>query len=69
MGQKKGTTEDEMVGWHHRLSGHEFECICVYAYILVLEKKMQVKHDHRTNNIRIKVLKTFLKLSPKRKKY
>ena len=20
----KGTTEDEMVGWHHRLSGHEF---------------------------------------------
>ena len=25
-GQKdKGVTEDEMVGWHHRLSGHEFE--------------------------------------------
>ena len=24
-GQKeKGTTEDEMVGWHHRLNGHEF---------------------------------------------
>ena len=21
----KGTTEDEMVGWHHRLAGHEFE--------------------------------------------
>ena len=21
---EKGTTEDEMVGWHHRLSGHEF---------------------------------------------
>ena len=21
----KGTTEDEMVGWHHRLSEHEFE--------------------------------------------
>ena len=20
-----GTTEDEMVGWHHQLSGHEFE--------------------------------------------
>ena len=19
-------TEDEMVGWHHRLDGHEFEC-------------------------------------------
>ena len=23
--EKKGTTEDEMVGWHHQLSGHEFE--------------------------------------------
>ena len=24
-GQEKGTTEDEMVGWHHLLNGHEFE--------------------------------------------
>ena len=23
--QEKGMTEDEMVGWHHRLDGHEFE--------------------------------------------
>ena len=23
--EKKGTTEDEMAGWHHRLNGHEFE--------------------------------------------
>ena len=23
--QEKGTTEDEMVGWHHRLDGREFE--------------------------------------------
>ena len=23
--QEKGTTEDEMVGWHHRLNGHKFE--------------------------------------------
>ena len=22
---EKGTTEDEMVGWHHRPNGHEFE--------------------------------------------
>ena len=21
----KGTTEDEMIGWHHQLNGHEFE--------------------------------------------
>ena len=25
LGQKKGKTEDEMVGWHHWLNGHEFE--------------------------------------------
>ena len=25
MQEEKGTTEDEMVGWHHRLDGHEFE--------------------------------------------
>ena len=24
-GQEKGTTEDEMAGWHHRLNGHECE--------------------------------------------
>ena len=25
--EKKGTTEDEMAGWHHWLNGHEFEWI------------------------------------------
>ena len=23
--EEKGTTEDEMVGWPHRLNGHDFE--------------------------------------------
>ena len=23
--EEKGTTEDEMAGWHYRLDGHEFE--------------------------------------------
>ena len=23
--RRSGATEDEMVGWHHRLNGHEFE--------------------------------------------
>ena len=23
-GQEKGTTEDEMIGWHYRLDGHQF---------------------------------------------
>ena len=25
--EEKGTTEDEMVGWHHQLNGHEFGSI------------------------------------------
>ena len=24
--EEQGTTEDEMVGWHHRLTGHGFGC-------------------------------------------
>ena len=24
-GRRRGVTEDETVGWHHRLIGHEFE--------------------------------------------
>ena len=24
-GRKRGMTEDEMIGWHHRFSGHDFE--------------------------------------------
>ena len=23
--EEKGMTEDEMVGWHHQLNGHEYE--------------------------------------------
>ena len=23
--QEKGTTKDEIVGWHHQVNGHEFE--------------------------------------------
>ena len=23
--EAKGTAKDEMIGWHHRLNGHEFE--------------------------------------------
>ena len=23
-GEEKGMTEDEMLGWHHQLNGHEF---------------------------------------------
>ena len=27
MWKEKGTTEDEMVGWHHQLNGHDFGSI------------------------------------------
>ena len=27
---EKGVTEDEMVGWHHRLDGHEFKQLLVW---------------------------------------
>ena len=29
--QEKETTEDKMVGWHHQLSGHEFEQAAVHG--------------------------------------
>ena len=29
--EEKGTTEDEMAGWHHRLDGHEFENILIIS--------------------------------------
>ena len=29
MQEEKGMTEDETVGWHHQLNGHEFELALV----------------------------------------
>ena len=29
--EENGMTEDEMVGWHHRLNGHEFEQTPVFT--------------------------------------
>ena len=33
--EEKGMTEDEMVGWHHQLDGHDFE----HAQELVMDRK------------------------------
>ena len=33
--EEKGMTEDEMVGWHHRLNGHEFE----WTWELVMDRE------------------------------
>ena len=43
MQEVKGTTEDEMVGWHHRLSGHESE----QAPIVVMEREAWCAAVHR----------------------
>ena len=43
--EKKGTTEDEMVGWHHWLDGHEFE----QAFgVLQFMGSQRVEHDWAT---------------------
>ena len=34
--EEKGTTEDEMVGWHHQVDGHEFE----QAQELVMDREV-----------------------------
>ena len=33
--EEKGTTEDEMFGWHHQLDGHE----CEYLWELVMDRE------------------------------
>ena len=30
MWEEKGMTENEMVGWHHQVNGHEFELALVF---------------------------------------
>ena len=40
--QQKGTTEDEMVGWHHRLDGHE----CEQAPDLVMDREARCAAVH-----------------------
>ena len=37
--EEKGTTEDEVVGWHHQLNGYEFEQL----WELVTEKAMETR--------------------------
>ena len=44
--EQKGMTEDEMVGWHHRLSGHEFELVIDReAWRAAVHGVERVRHD------------------------
>ena len=66
---EKGTTEDEMVGWHHWLNGHEFEkalemmkdregwCAAVYR---VAKSRTQLSNRPTTTTDHPKALSRFL---------
>ena len=44
--EEKGVTEDEMVGWHHQLDGHEFEhTLGVKPGMLQCMGSQRVRHD------------------------
>ena len=47
--EEKGTTEDEIVGWHYQLSGHEFEQTPGVkdreAWCAVVHGVTKIKHD------------------------
>ena len=45
MQEEKGTTEDEMVGWHHRLNGHEFELGTGKPGVLQSMGSQRIGHD------------------------
>ena len=34
--EEKGATEDEMVGWHHRPNGHEFQALTSFKSLSTL---------------------------------
>ena len=51
--EKKGTTEGEMVGWHHQLDGHEFEntqelVMDRKAWCTAVDEPQSVRHDWAT---------------------
>ena len=46
--EEKGMTEDEMIGWHHRLYGHEFE----QAQDLVMDREAWQAAVHESQRVR-----------------
>ena len=48
MQEEKGTTEDEMVGWHHRINGHEFSKL----WELVMDREAFMLQSMGSNRVR-----------------
>jgi len=53
--EEKGMTEDEMVGWHHRLNGHKLVCVSSGSWwwtgtsgMLQSKESQRVGHDSAT---------------------
>ena len=53
--EEKGTTEDEMAGWHHRLDGHEFGCVPSLIFLRVREGLAldQIRSDQSLSRVRL----------------
>ena len=49
--EEKGTTEDEMAGWHHRLDGHEFRWWTGRPGVLRFMGSQRVGHDWVTERL------------------
>ena len=37
-------TENEIVGWHHQLSGYEFELVMWRSYVYNVKYQLTLKH-------------------------
>ena len=68
-GGRKGTTEDEMVGWHHRLNGHDLSKLQKLvmdrgAWCAAVHGLQRVRHNWATEHkaLHIFLLKLFLNI-------
>ena len=58
--EEKGTTEDEMAGWHHRLDGREFEWTLGRPGVLRFIGSQRVGHDWVTELNWTELIKNYI---------